>query len=134
MEENFKIKFLKIFVVILVYNTTYHPLKHLNRMVMLNERIGLLFRHLDLCLVNTLYRDIFCARVVNTSYYVLNGVYIKKKLNKTPYQLLKGKIPNLSHLHILRCKFYVLNNGRSNVGKFDSKFNEGIFLDYSTIY
>ena len=29
------------------------------------------------------------------------------------------------------CKCFVLNNGKDNLGKFDTKSNEGIFLGYS---
>jgi len=34
-------------------------------------------------------------------------------------------------LKVFRCKYFILNNGKDNLGKFDSKANEGIFLGYS---
>ena len=30
------------------------------------------------------------------------------------------------------CKCFVLNNGKDNLGKFDAKADEGIFLGYSS--
>ncbi|KAI5415607.1 hypothetical protein KIW84_040865 [Lathyrus oleraceus] len=58
-------------------------------------------------------------------------ILIRHILNKTPYELLKGRKPNVSHLHVFGCKCFVLNNGKENLGKFDSKADEGIFLGYS---
>jgi hypothetical protein len=73
----------------------------------------------------------FWADAINTTCYVLNRILIRPILNKTPYELLKGRKPNVSHLHIFGCKCFVLNNGKENLGKFDSKADEGIFLGYS---
>jgi len=52
-------------------------------------------------------------------------------LKKTPYELFKGRKPNLSRLKVFGCKCFILNNGNDNLGKFDSKADEGIFLGYS---
>ena len=75
----------------------------------------------------------FWAEAVNTACYVLNRVNIRAKTNKTPYELLKGKTPNLSHLHVFGCKCFILNNGKNVLGKFDAKADEGIFLGYSLV-
>lgn len=37
----------------------------------------------------------------------------------------------MSHLHVFGCKCFILNNGKENLGKFDAKADEGIFLGYS---
>ena len=50
---------------------------------------------------------------------------------KIPYELYKGRKPNISHFHIFGCKCFILNNGKDNLGKFDAKSDEGIFLSYS---
>ena len=73
----------------------------------------------------------FWADAISTACYVLNRILIRPILNKTPYELLKGRKPNLSHLHVFGCKCFVLNNGKENLGKFDAKADEGIFLGYS---
>ena len=75
----------------------------------------------------------FWAEAMNTACYVLNRVNIRAKSNKTPYELLKGKTPNLSHLHVFGCKCFILNNRKNVLGKFDAKADEGIFLGYSSV-
>jgi len=73
----------------------------------------------------------FWADAVSTACYVLNRVLIKPILKKTPYELFKGRKPNVSHLKVFGCKCFILNNGKDNSRKFDSKSDEGIFLGYS---
>lgn len=63
--------------------------------------------------------------------YVLNRILIRPILNKTPYEFLKGRKPNLLYLNIFGCKCFILNNGKDNLEKFDTKVDEGIFLGYS---
>jgi len=59
------------------------------------------------------------------------SVLIRLILKKTPYELFKGRKPNVSHLKVFACKCFILNNDKDNLGKFDSKADEGIFLGYS---
>jgi len=61
----------------------------------------------------------------------MNSALIRPFLKKTPYELFNGRKPNILHLHVFGCKCFVLNNGKENLGKFDAKSNEGIFLGYS---
>ncbi|KAI0497222.1 hypothetical protein KFK09_020444 [Dendrobium nobile] len=75
----------------------------------------------------------FWAEAVNTACYVLNRVNVRAKLEKTPYEILKGRTPNLSHLHVFGCKVFIHNNGKSHLGKFDPKSDEGVFLGYSSV-
>jgi len=39
----------------------------------------------------------FWAEVVNTTCYVRNIIYIRPILNKTSYEIFKGKRPNISY-------------------------------------
>ena len=48
----------------------------------------------------------------------------------TPYELWKGRRPNISHFHPFGCKCFILNT-KDQLAKFDSKMDEGIFLGYS---
>jgi len=73
----------------------------------------------------------FWAIAVSTTSYVLNRLLIRPILKKTPYELFKGRKPNISPLKVFGCKCFILNNGKDYLGKFDSKANEGIFLGYS---
>ncbi|CAN1346353.1 Retrovirus-related Pol polyprotein from transposon TNT 1-94 [Linum perenne] len=72
----------------------------------------------------------FWAEAVSTACYVLNRTLIRKSLNKTPYELFKGKTPNISYFHPFGCRCFVLNTTRQK-GKFDERSNEAIFLGYS---
>ena len=73
----------------------------------------------------------FWADAVNTSCYVMKRVLIRPILKKTPYELFNGRKPNISHLKVFGCSCFVLNNGEENMGKFDEKADNGIFIDYS---
>jgi len=73
----------------------------------------------------------FWANVVSTVCYVINRALIRPILKKTPYELLNGRKPNISHLKVFGCKCYILNNGKDSLGKFDVKSDKGIFLGYS---
>jgi len=72
----------------------------------------------------------FWAEVVNTTCYVQNRIYIRPLLNKTAYELFKGRKPNISYFHQFGCTCYILNN-RAYLKKFDAKAQKGIFLGYS---
>nr|KYP38726.1 Retrovirus-related Pol polyprotein from transposon TNT 1-94 [Cajanus cajan] len=74
----------------------------------------------------------FWADAINTACHVLNKVLIRPILKKTPYEIYKGKKPNISYFRVFGCKCYVLNNGKEQLGKFDAKADEAIFLGYST--
>ena len=73
----------------------------------------------------------FWADAVSTTCFVSNRVNIRPILKKTPYELFKGRKPNIAFFHIFGCKCFVLNNDKDNLGKFDEKSDEGIFLGYS---
>ena len=74
----------------------------------------------------------FWAEAVNTACYILNRVLIRPIIKKTPYELWNERRPNVNYFHVFGCKCFILNNGKSNLGKFDAKSDEGIFLGYST--
>ena len=52
-------------------------------------------------------------------------------MNKTSYELWKGKAPNISYFRVFGCKCYILNT-KDYLGKFASKTDVGVFLGYST--
>jgi len=54
---------------------------------------------------------------------------IKHHLNNTLYELWKYRKPNISYCKAFGCKCYILNT-KDNLGKFDPKFDVGIFLGY----
>ena len=74
----------------------------------------------------------FWAEALNTSSYIINRCMIRPILKKTPYELFKGRKPNIMHLRVFGCKCYVHNNGKESLEKFDPRSDEAIFLGYSS--
>ena len=83
-------------------------------------------------LIASKLQQFYWAKAINTACYLINRCTIRTFLNKTPYELLKGRNSSLAHLRPFGCICYVHNNGKDNLGKFDAKSDEGIFLGYST--
>nr|GEU85340.1 putative ribonuclease H-like domain-containing protein [Tanacetum cinerariifolium] len=71
-----------------------------------------------------------CTEAVSTACYVLNRVSITNPHNKTPYELLSGKVPNIRHLKPFGCQVTILNTS-DHLGKFDGKANEGFLVGYA---
>jgi len=96
------------------------------------ERKNRSLEEIERTLLNdTVLPKYFWAGAVNTACYIMNRSLIRPILKKTAYELYNGRKPNISHLHVFGCKCFVLNNIKDNLGKFDAKSEEGIFLGYS---
>ena len=54
----------------------------------------------------------FLAEAINTACYTINRCMTRPLLEKTPYELLKGRKPNISHLRVFGCKCFIHNNGK----------------------
>lgn len=74
----------------------------------------------------------FWAEAVNTACHVTNRCLIRSILNKNPYELLYNKKPEVQYFKTFGCKCFVLNNEKDDLGKFDAKSDEGIFVGYSS--
>ncbi|GJW54638.1 retrovirus-related pol polyprotein from transposon TNT 1-94 [Tanacetum coccineum] len=72
----------------------------------------------------------FWCNAVDTSTFILNRILIRPFLGKTPYELFKGKKPNLEYFKVFGSKCFILNT-KDYLTKFDPKATEGIFLGYS---
>nr|GEW75988.1 hypothetical protein [Tanacetum cinerariifolium] len=70
------------------------------------------------------------GEAVSTACYVLNRVSITNPHNKTPYELLSGKVLNISHLKPFGCQVTILNTS-DHLGKFKGKANEGFLVGYA---
>jgi transposase InsO family protein len=73
----------------------------------------------------------FWGEAINTACHIINKVYLRPETNKTPYEIWRGKKPKVKYFKTFGSKCYILRD-RENLGKFDSKSDEGIFLGYST--
>nr|GFA99848.1 retrovirus-related Pol polyprotein from transposon TNT 1-94 [Tanacetum cinerariifolium] len=72
----------------------------------------------------------FWTEAVSTACYVLNRVSITNPHNKTPYELLSEKVPNISHLKPFGCQVTILNTS-DHLDKFKGKANEGFLVGYA---
>nr|GFB33635.1 hypothetical protein [Tanacetum cinerariifolium] len=70
------------------------------------------------------------AKAVSTACYVYNKVLVIKPHNKTPYELLIGRTPNLDFMKLFGCPVTILN-ALDHIGKFKGNANEGFLVGYS---
>ncbi|KAK1558510.1 hypothetical protein Q3G72_003173 [Acer saccharum] len=80
-------------------------------------------------LSNNVPRNLW-AEAINTACYIGNRVFLRPGTRNTSYELWKGKRPNVSYFHTFGSKCYILND-RDQLGKFDAKSDEGIFIGYA---
>ncbi|GJT52030.1 putative ribonuclease H-like domain-containing protein [Tanacetum coccineum] len=81
-------------------------------------------------LADSFLPNTFWAEAISTACYVLNRVLVTKPQNKTPYELITGKIPIISYIRPFGCHVTILNT-IDHLGKFDGKSNEGFLVGYS---
>ncbi|GJW39130.1 putative ribonuclease H-like domain-containing protein [Tanacetum coccineum] len=81
-------------------------------------------------LADSFLPNTFWAEAVSTACYVLNRVLVTKPQNKTPYELITGKIPIISYIRPFGCHVTILNT-IDHLGKFEEKSNEGFLVGYS---
>nr|GEZ56102.1 ribonuclease H-like domain-containing protein [Tanacetum cinerariifolium] len=86
-----------------------------------------------------LHIDLFgptSIRSIDHKYYSLvvtndfSRVSITNPHNKTPYELLSGKVPNIRHLKPFGCQVTILNTS-DHLGKFARKANDGFLVGYA---
>nr|GFB38703.1 retrovirus-related Pol polyprotein from transposon TNT 1-94 [Tanacetum cinerariifolium] len=72
----------------------------------------------------------FWAEAVNTACYVQNRVLVTKPHNKTPYELLHGRLPSIGFMRPFGCPVTIFNT-LDPLGKFQGKVDEGFLVGYS---
>ncbi|KAI3751321.1 hypothetical protein L2E82_22388 [Cichorium intybus] len=73
---------------------------------------------------------IFWAEAINTTCYVQNRVIINKPQMKTPYEILYGRKPNVSHFRTFGCPCILLH--LEATPKFNSKADDCYFIGYAS--
>ena len=63
------------------------------------------------------------GEAVNIICHTINKVYFRPGTKKTPYELWKGRKPNVKYFKIFGSTCFILKD-RENVGKFDSRSDE----------
>ncbi|GKA23422.1 putative ribonuclease H-like domain-containing protein [Tanacetum coccineum] len=70
------------------------------------------------------------AKAINTACYTQNRSLIRLRYNKTPYELMHDKKPDLSFLHVFGSLCYPTNDSE-DLGKLNAKADIGIFVGYA---
>nr|GFA43495.1 retrovirus-related Pol polyprotein from transposon TNT 1-94 [Tanacetum cinerariifolium] len=70
------------------------------------------------------------AEAIATACFTKNRSIIHRRFNKTPYELIKGRKPNISFLHVFGALCY-LKNDREDIEKLGAKGDIGFFIGYS---
>ena len=68
---------------------------------------------------------------VYTVVYIQNRWQLWVNSNKTPYELWFGRPTLVKYFRVFGSKCYIKRE-YDNIGKFDSKMDEGIFIGYSS--
>lgn len=83
-------------------------------------------------LINNGHPKSFWAEAVNTACYVTSRCQIRSILNKTLFELIFNKKPKFDYFRPFGCKCFILNNGKNELRKFESKSDEAALLGYSS--
>ncbi|GJY67774.1 retrovirus-related pol polyprotein from transposon TNT 1-94 [Tanacetum coccineum] len=70
------------------------------------------------------------AEAIATACFTQNRSMVHTWYNKTPYELIRGRKPNIQYLHVFGSLCYPIND-RDNLGKMKPKADIGIFIGYS---
>nr|GEV02931.1 zinc finger, RING/FYVE/PHD-type [Tanacetum cinerariifolium] len=70
------------------------------------------------------------AETIATACFTQNRSIIHRHFNKTPYELINGRKPDTSFLHVFGALCYPKND-REDIGKLGAKGNIGFFIGYS---
>nr|GFD34380.1 retrovirus-related Pol polyprotein from transposon TNT 1-94 [Tanacetum cinerariifolium] len=70
------------------------------------------------------------AEAITTACFTQNFSIIHRRFNKTPYELINGKKPDISFLHVFGALCYPKND-RKDIGKLGAKGDIEFFIGYS---
>nr|GEV82905.1 reverse transcriptase domain-containing protein [Tanacetum cinerariifolium] len=70
------------------------------------------------------------AEAIVTACFIQNHLIIHKRFDKTPYELMNKRKPNVKFFRVFGCRCYLLND-YEDVGKLKAKGDIGVFVGYS---
>nr|GEU60444.1 retrovirus-related Pol polyprotein from transposon TNT 1-94 [Tanacetum cinerariifolium] len=73
------------------------------------------------------------AEPIATACFTQNCLIIHKRFDKTPYELINKRKPNIKFFRVFGCRCYLLND-YEDVGKLKAKGDIGVFVGYSKEY
>ncbi|GKE72288.1 retrovirus-related pol polyprotein from transposon TNT 1-94, partial [Tanacetum coccineum] len=69
---------------------------------------------------------------VRIACYTQNRSIIVKRHDKTPYEIFRERIPDISYFHVFGYPVFIQNH-KDHFGKFNAKADDGYFLGYSFV-
>nr|GEU54837.1 hypothetical protein [Tanacetum cinerariifolium] len=70
------------------------------------------------------------AEAITTACFTQNRLIIHKRFDKTPYELINKRKPNIKLFYVFGCRWYLVND-YDDVGKLKAKGDIGLFVGYS---
>ncbi|GKA68613.1 retrovirus-related pol polyprotein from transposon TNT 1-94, partial [Tanacetum coccineum] len=74
----------------------------------------------------------FWTEAVRIACYTQNRSIIVKRHDKTPYEIFRKRIPDISYFYVFGCPVFI-HYHKDHLGKFDAKADDGYFLGYSFV-
>ncbi|GKB08437.1 retrovirus-related pol polyprotein from transposon TNT 1-94 [Tanacetum coccineum] len=72
----------------------------------------------------------FWTEAVRIACYPQNRSIIVKRHDRTPYEIFRERIPDISYFYVFECLVFI-HNHKDHLDKFDAKADDGYFLGYS---
>jgi hypothetical protein len=82
-------------------------------------------------LMDSKLTDLFWTQVVHIVVHIQNRVILRKKTEKTPYELWKGRPTNVKHFRVFGRKCYIKRE-HGRMGNFESRVDKGVLVSYSS--
>jgi hypothetical protein len=82
-------------------------------------------------LMDSKLTNIFWTHAVHTTIHIQNRVMLRKNIDKTPYELWKGRPTNVKHFIVFGSKCSIKREDE-RMGKFDSCVDKGVLVGYSS--
>nr|GFC32119.1 integrase, catalytic region, zinc finger, CCHC-type, peptidase aspartic, catalytic [Tanacetum cinerariifolium] len=102
-----------------------------NRMLVEAARTMLIFSHAPLFLwAEAIATACYTQNPIATACYTQNCSIIHRRFNKTPYELIQGRKPDIFYLYVFGALCYPKND-REDIGKLGAKGDIGFFIGYS---
>ena len=73
----------------------------------------------------------FWKETIYTTIYILNRGQLRVNKDKNPYELWYGRPTSVKYFKVFGSNCYIKSN-KDDLGKFDSRDDDGIFLGYSS--
>nr|GFA84737.1 integrase, catalytic region, zinc finger, CCHC-type, peptidase aspartic, catalytic [Tanacetum cinerariifolium] len=74
--------------------------------------------------------NILITKAIATACFTQNHSIIHRRFNKTPYELINDRKPDISYFHVFGALCYPKND-REDIGKLGAKGDIGLFIGYS---